>query len=110
MTKAELNEIIEIKNAQITRANDKISELESELKEVPQKIKEALDMIEELEYKNWKASNEKFLNRFMKEYLKDHLSIQIECEEGGYVEGKLYIDDEEISNGSDQVCTRRLYS
>lgn len=109
MTKAELQELLEIREKEVSRISNERNELREKLKLVPEQIENAKKDMEDKIYKEWKYSQEKFLNRFIGEYLKEHLSIEVECSEGGYVDANLYVDKEQISNGFGQVCMYRSY-
>ena len=74
------------------------------MKSVSKEIKKALnenanENIDMLDYRVWKSENGPFLEKFIKDYLKEYLSfsINVAC---GEIEAKLYIDGEYIDGCS----------
>jgi hypothetical protein len=54
------------------------------------------------DYREWKRENGQFLEKFMKEYLSEHLSVSA-FYDGDEIGASLLIDGEEISCGSDKI-------
>lgn len=57
---------------EIRRLNNKMTDLETENKGLHQKLDQF-----DTSYENWKALNGQFLDRYIKDYLKNNLSIEM---------------------------------
>ena len=77
--------------------------MESVSKEVKKALNEnANENIDMLDYRVWKSENGPFLERFIKEYLSEHLSVSA-FYDGDEIGASLLIDGKEISCGSDRI-------
>lgn len=77
-----------------------ISELRKEISELKEQHAQEIDALkqsfEDTQYSNWKHQNQKFLDKYMKEYITEHLSIGVQTEYG-WITSRLMLDNEEFS-------------
>lgn len=103
MKKQQLQELVE--EQQTT-----ISELRKQISELKEQHAQEIDMLnqsfEEMQYSNWKQQNQKFLDKYLKEYITEHLSIGIQTEYG-YVTSRLMLDNKEFSSETDSIDVSR---
>ena len=99
MKKQQLQELVE-------EQQSTISELRKQISELKEQHAQEIDMLnqsfEEMLFQNWKQQNQKFLDKYLKEYITEHLSIGIQTEYG-YVTSRLMFDNKEFSFETDSI-------
>lgn len=111
MRKQELEFLLEERNEEIGSLHKKLSTIREEKNQLYDSLKELKEntpsIIEDAKYENWKEQNARFLDRYMKEYLPEHLSVEMTDGYSGYVEVKIMVDGQYVCNGSCSVYTER---
>lgn len=93
MNKQQLQELVEEQQTTISELRKQISELKEQH---VQEINTLKQSFEEMLFQNWKQQNQKFLDKYLKEYITEHLSIGIQTEYG-WVTTRLMLDNKEFS-------------
>lgn len=92
---------------QIEEQRQLIAELRSQIAtqkhQYEAKIESIIHQKDEEAYQAWLGANKSYLDKYMVEYLQAHLSIDIDCRPGGYVEAQLLHDDMPIASADSQV-------
>lgn len=106
-TKAELIDLVIKREDELEHALQERNKYAEETSALKSKMQEALhkyaEEAEEKNYARWKDYNSKYLRRFIKEFLRDSLSISMDSTYGGYVTAALKIDGSEISSDDTSV-------
>ena len=92
-----------------------VSELESKIRNIREEkdsyksryetlLNSLNDRIEDAKYEDFKNQNGKFLDRFMKEWVREHVSVDINGDDcPNYVDVILKIDDETVSTNTGSI-------
>ena len=111
MKKQELEFLLEERNKEIGSLHRKLSTIREEKNQLYDSLKELKEnipsFIDDAKYENWKEQNAMFLDKYMKEYLPKHLSVEMTDGYSGYVEVKIMVDGQYVCKGSCSVYTRR---
>lgn len=106
-TKAELIDLVINREDELEHALQERNKYAEETSALKSKMQEALhkyaEEAEEKNYARWKDYNGKYLRRFIKEFLRESLSISMDSTYGGYVTAALKIDGSEISSDDTSV-------
>lgn len=106
-TKAELIDLVINREDELEHALQERNKYAEETSALKSKMSEALhkyaEEAEEKNYARWKDYNGKYLRRFIKEFLRESLSISVDSTYGGYVTAALKIDGSEISSDDTSV-------
>ena len=106
-TKAELIDLVIKREDELEHALQERNKYAEETSALKSKMSEALhkyaEEAEEKNYARWKDYNGKYLHRFIKEFLRESLSISMDSTYGGYVTAALKIDGSEISSDDTSV-------
>ena len=108
MKKTELEELLNETRRELSEANRKLYAAENSNKHLESEL-ERMNVLaekEENDYKMWKTLNGKFMSRFMDEYIREHVSVRVECEIN-YVTVDLMLDGEVISSETDNISVSR---
>ena len=103
MKKQQLQELVEEQQTTISELRKQISELKEQH---AQEIDTLNQSFEEMQYSNWKQQNQKFLDKYLKEYITEHLSIGIQTEYG-WVTSRLMLDNKEFSFETNSIDVSR---
>lgn len=99
MLKSKLEELV-------SQQQEKINVLKEEKRKLIEDHKNEIDKLlknkDDSEYELWKNLNDKYLKRYIHEYIKDNLSIKTNCEYG-YYNVQLLLNDECISTDEDYL-------
>lgn len=111
MKKQELEFLLEERNKEIGSLHRKLSTIREEKNQLYDSLKELKEnipsFIEDEKYGDWKEQNARFLDRYMKEYLPEHLSVEMTDDYSGYVKVKIMLDGQYVCDGSCSVHTGR---
>lgn len=106
-TKTELIDLVIKREDELEHALQERNKYAEETSALKSKMQEALhkyaEEAEEKNYARWKDYNGKYLRRFIKEFLRESLSISMDSTYGGYVTAALKIDGSEISSDDTSV-------
>lgn len=106
-TKAELINLVIDREDELEHALQERNKYAEETSALKSKMSEALhkcaEEAEEKNYARWKDYNGKYLRRFIKEFLKESLTISMDSTYGGYVTAALKMDGTEISSDDTSV-------
>lgn len=103
MKKQQLQELVEEQQTTMSELRKQISELKEQHTQEIDALKESF---EEMQYSNWEQQNQKFLDKYLKEYITEHLSIGVQTEYG-YVTSRLMLDNKEFSFETDSIDVSR---
>lgn len=108
MKKADLE--IEIKRLQEEVV--KLRKEKSEFENLARNLTDGIPvLIENAMYEKFKNENGKFLDRFMKEWMSEHVSIEINGDNcSNYVDAALYVDDEKFSESTGSISVTGIAS
>jgi chorismate mutase len=106
-TKAELINLVIDREDELEHALQERNKYAEETSALKSKMQEALhkyaEEAEEQNYARWKDYNGKYLRRFIKEFLKESLTISMDSTYGGYVTATLKMNGTEISSDDTSV-------
>ena len=106
-TKAELINLVIDREDELEHALQERNKYAEETSALKSKMSEALhkcaEEAEEKNYARWKDYNGKYLRRFIKEFLRESLTISMDSTYGGYVTAALKMDGTEISSDDTSV-------
>lgn len=106
-TKAELIDLVIDREDELEHALQERNKYAEETSAMKSKMQEALhkyaEEAEEKNYNRWKDYNGKYLRRFIKEFLRESLTISMDSTYGGYVTATLKMDGTEISSDDTSV-------
>lgn len=103
MKKQQLQELVEEQQTTISELRKQISGLKEQYAKEIDTLKESF---EEMLFQNWKQQNQKFLDKYLKEYITEHLSIGIQTEYG-WVTTRLMLDNKEFSFETNSIDVSR---
>ena len=103
MTKAQLEIKIESLNETLNMYKKLYTEAHEQLKEVTDKVSRIDEIKQDALYENFKSQYSVFLNRYMKEWMSEHVSIHVNGNNTNYVEVALGVDNEIICCGDDSI-------
>lgn len=98
-TKAELEEKIQSLNNYIKRLKESNEHLQELVDNFDNKTKMYIQDGKDVAYYNWRNGNSEFLGRYIKEWVQDHLSLEVESEDN-IIRARLLLDDYEFSSSS----------
>lgn len=102
-TKANLLNEIELLKEMLKHREDEMATLKKRCnEELPKMFEDKLEQIKETQYQDWKRVNGEFLSRFVKEYIKENVSLNVKetynYGEHSSQEVELYLDGELLSS------------
>lgn len=108
MTKAQLQELLDQRDKEISLSYEQIRKYRKEIENLEElrqsEKKQAIVDTENHMYEQWKALNGKFLKRYISELFQSYqLSFDFESEYNGYFDMNVLMDGEKLSEYSGQI-------
>lgn len=108
MTKAQLQELLDQRNEDLTLCYKRINECKKEIENLEElrqsEKKQAIVDTENRMYKQWKERNGEFLKRYISELFQSYqLSFDFESEYNGYFDMNVLMDGEKLSEYSGHI-------